>query len=162
MALLILSSYALQSSAMRPTTDQGRCTTLADEAQSNIGPPNLSATNDKTPSLLNENQMATIFVLSGASKGLEFQLTKPRTSIGQAGGGADIEIDDHQASVLHCVVTGTQGEDMVRLYDLDSASGTYVYGKCIQAASLENFSEFRIGTTDFIVTIVSKHSRETT
>jgi pSer/pThr/pTyr-binding forkhead associated (FHA) protein len=89
-------------------------------------------------------------------------LTKPKTSIGQAGGRADIEIDDQQASVLHCVVTETKGKDMVRLYDLGSANGTYVNGQRIRAVSLDHFSEFRVGSTEFLVTIVSKHSKETT
>ena len=95
------------------------------------------------------------------SKGLEHQLTKAKTTIGRAGGGADIEIDDKQISVLHCVVTGTKSKDTVRLYDLASENGTYVEGERIQAASLGHFSEFRIGSTVFLLTIVSKHSEAT-
>lgn len=105
--------------------------------------------------------MATIFVISGTSKGLEYELAKPRTSIGQAGGGADIEIDDQEASALHCVITGVNDADMVRLYDLGSEYGTYVNGQRIQAVSLGHFSEFRIGSTTILLTIVSKHSKET-
>ena len=51
---------------------------------------------------------------------------------------------------------------MVRLYDLGSANGTYVNDEQIQAVSLSHFSEFRIGSTTLVVTIVSKHSNETT
>ena len=97
----------------------------------------------------------------GGSKGLEYELTKPTTSIGQTGGGADIEIDDQEASDLHCVVTGAKEVDMVRLYDLGSANGTYVNDRRIQAVSLSHFSEFRIGSTTLLVTIVSRHSNET-
>src|SRR6516162_6118145 len=100
---------------MRPATEPGPRTTLTDKPQSVIGQPNLSSA-DKNTSLLGEHQTATLFVTRGMSKGLEHQLTKAKTSIGQAGGGADIEIDDPQASVLHCVLTGTKSKDMVRLY----------------------------------------------
>lgn len=146
---------------MRPATDQGSRAPLADEAQRTIGQSNLSSSNDNRPSIFDGNQLFTIFVITGASKGLEYQLTKARTSIGQAGGGADIEIDDQQASVLHCVVTGTKGEDIVRLVDLGSTNGTYVNNERIQTVRLDHFSEFRIGSTVFLVTIVSKHSNET-
>jgi pSer/pThr/pTyr-binding forkhead associated (FHA) protein len=147
---------------MRPATDQGPRTTLADGVQHYIGQSSLSPSNDKIALLLEGNQMATIFVIGGASKGLEYELTKPKTTIGQTGGGADIEIDDQQASALHCVVTGAKDADMVRLYDLRSVNGTYVNDERIQAVSLSHFSEFRIGSTTLLVTIVSKHSNETT
>jgi len=70
--------------------------------------------------------------------------------------------DRWEASALHCVVTGAKDADMVRLYDLGSANGTYVNDERIQAVSLSHFSEFRIGSTTLGVTIVSKHSNETT
>jgi hypothetical protein len=44
---------------MRPATDQGPCTTFAEDAQRCIGQPNLSSGNDKMPSVLDKNQMAT-------------------------------------------------------------------------------------------------------
>lgn len=101
-----------------------------------------------------DSMTITIFALGGPSKGLKHQLAKPRTSIGQTGGGADVEIDDHKASVLHCVVDVSEGR--VRLYDLDSTNGTYINEERIQAASLDHFSEFCIGSTVFLLTIVSK------
>ena len=147
---------------MRPVTFQGPRTTLADSAQPRIGQPSLSSSNDKMPSLLEGNQMATIFVIRGTSRGLKYELGKPRTSIGQAGGGADVEIDDQEASAVHCVITGVKNADMVRLYDLGSANGTYVNGERVQAISLGHLAEFRIGSTTLLVTIVSEHSKETT
>lgn len=142
---------------MRPVTLQGPRTTLADSAQRFIGQAGLSSSNDKIPSLLEGNQMATIFVIRGTSKGLECELAKPRTSIGRAGGGADIEIDDQEASALHCVITGVADADNVRLYDLGSANGTYVNGERVQAVGLGHLSEFRIGSTTLLVMVVSKH-----
>jgi len=101
-----------------------------------------------------------ISVITGPSTGLTHRLTKAKTSIGQVGGGADIEINDPQVSRLHCVVGMT--EDMVRLCDLDSANGTYVNDERIQAAELEHLSEFRLGSTWLVVTIVPKHFIDST
>jgi pSer/pThr/pTyr-binding forkhead associated (FHA) protein len=105
-----------------------------------------------------DDNTITLIVTGGPSSGLKCSLTKPRTTIGKAGGGADIEINDHQASVLHRVVGVS--EDMVRLYDLDSTNGTYVDDERVESASLAHYSEFRIGSTVFMVTIVSKHLAE--
>ena len=91
----------------------------------------------------------------GPASPLVYQLTKARTSIGRAGGGADIEIDDPQVSALHCAVGVTQ--DMVRLCDLDSANGTYLNGERVEAAGLEHLTEFCLGSTWLVVTIVPKH-----
>ena len=111
----------------------------------------LSLPNDRT---------ITISVLAGSSNGLRHQLTKAKTSIGRTGGGADIEIDDPQVSPLHCVVG--VANDIVRLCDLDSVSGTYANGERVQAAELEHLSEFRLGSTWLVVTIVPKHFIDST
>ncbi len=111
----------------------------------------LSLPNDRT---------ITISVLAGSSNGLRHQLTKAKTSIGRTGGGADIEIDDPQVSPLHCVVG--VANDIVRLCDLDSVSGTYANGERVQAAELEHLSEFRLGSTWLVVTIVPKHFMDST
>ncbi len=92
-----------------------------------------------------------ISVITGPSTGFTHRLTKAKTSIGQVGGGADIELDDPQVSPLHCVVG--VANDIVRLCDLDSANGTYANGERVQAAELEHLSEFRLGSTWLLVTI---------
>lgn len=104
---------------------------------------------------LPDDKTIKISVITGPSTGLTHLLTKARTSIGQVGGSADIEIDDPQISALHCVIGVTN--DMVRLCDLDSANGTYVNGERVQAAELEHLSEFSVGSTWLVVTIVPKH-----
>jgi len=53
-------------------------------------------------------------------------------------------------------------EDMVRLCDLDSANGTYANGERVQAAELEHLSEFRLGSTCLVVTIVPKQFIDST
>lgn len=100
---------------------------------------------------LPRDRAVTISVISGRSKGLTHRLTKPKTSIGQAGGGANIEIDDPQVSRVHCAIGLT--EDTVRLCDLDSANGTYVNDERFQAIDLEHLSEFRVGSTWLMVVI---------
>ena len=111
---------------------------------------------DRLPGLcLLSNKTITVVVLEGSSKGLKLELTKQKTSIGRVGGGADVEINDHRASVLHCVLHIVN--EMIRLYDLDSANGTYVNDERIQAANLDHFSEFRVGSTAFLLTIVPNH-----
>jgi len=101
------------------------------------------------------NRTVTISVIKGFLNGHAYQLTRARTSIGRSGGGADIEIDDPQVSALHCVVGVTQ--DMVRLCDLDSANGTYLNDKRVEAAELEHLSEVCLGSTCLVVSIVPKH-----
>ncbi len=119
-----------------------------------------SFTSRMSPLSLMDDRTITISVIRGSSNGLRHQLTKARTSIGRTGGGADIEIDDPQVSALHCVVG--VAHDMVRLYDLDSANGTHVNDEPIQATELEHLSEFRLGSTWVVVTIVPKHFKDTT
>ena len=123
-----------------------RTSTLLDDSITNLS-SGLVLSNDKT---------ITISVIAGSSKSLTHRLTKAKTSIGQTGGGADIEIDDPQVSGLHCVAGLT--EDTVRLCDLDSASGTYVNDERIQAADLEHLSEFHVGSTWLLVVVSRKHT----
>lgn len=109
---------------------------------------------------LPDDRTIKISVIAGPSTGLTHRLTKAKTSIGQVGGGADIELDDPQVSPLHCVVGVTN--DLVRLCDLDSANGTYANGERVQAAELEHLSEFCLGSTWLVVTIVPKHFMDST
>jgi len=68
------------------------------------------------------------------------------------GGGADMQIDDAEVCPLHCAVAIT--ENGVRLYDLDSMNGTYIDDERIQVADLQDLSVFRIGLTEFVVSVV--------
>jgi hypothetical protein len=104
--------------------------------------------------VLPEDNTITISVIGGPSKGLAHQFSKPRISIGRAGGATDIEIDDPKVSVLHCAVAVSQ--DRIRLYDLDSTSGTYVNNQRIETAELEHLSEFLVGSSLLLVTILPK------
>lgn len=115
---------------------------------------NVPVANRSTDFALPKDKKITISVIGGPSKGLSHQFRKPRISIGRAGGGADIELDDPKVSGLHCAVGMRQ--DRVRLCDLDSTYGTYVNDERIQAAELEHLSEFRVGSSLLLVTILPK------
>lgn len=117
-----------------------------------------SLTNLPSGLALPSDRTITVSVITGPSAGLTHRLTKAKTSIGQVGGGADMEINDPELAPLHGVVGVT--EDMIRLCDLDSANGTYVNDERIQATDLEHLSEFRIGSTWLIVVISQKHSTQ--
>src|SRR6202790_483607 len=104
--------------------------------------------------VLPKDNTITISIIGGPAKGLAHQLSKPRISIGRAGGATDIEIDDPRVSVLHCAVAVSQ--DRIRLYDLDSTSGTYVNNQRIETAELEHLSEFLVGSSLLLVTILPK------
>lgn len=121
--------------------------------------PNGSIVSPASDHALSDAKAVSISVIKGPSKGLTHQLAKPTISIGQTGGSADMEIDDAQVSRLHCAVDVTDGT--VRLYDLDSASGTFVNDERIQAADLDHLSEFRVGSTSLLVMILPKSKTET-
>ncbi len=108
--------------------------------------------------VLPQDNTITISVIGGPAKGLAHQLSKPRISIGRAGGATDIEIDDPKVSVLHCAVAASQNR--IRLYDLDSTSGTYVNDERIETAELEHLAEFRVGSSLLLVTILPKREQD--
>jgi len=106
-------------------------------------PPGFALPKDKT---------ITISVIGGPCKGLICRLAKPHVSIGRSGGGADIEVDDRQVAPMHCAV-GVKN-DIIRLCDLDSHGGTYVENQRVSAAPLEHLSEFRVGSSVLLVTVL--------
>jgi pSer/pThr/pTyr-binding forkhead associated (FHA) protein len=109
---------------------------------------------------LPKHMTISICVISGPSKGLTYQFSKPLTSIGRTGGGADIQIDDPSLSGLHCAMGVRQ--DVIRLCDLDSTTGIYSNHERVQAADLEHLSEFRVGSSLLLVTILPKREIATT
>ncbi len=106
---------------------------------------------------LPKDNTITISVIGGPSKGVMHQFSKPRISIGRAGGGADIELDDPKVSGLHCAVGISQNR--VRLCDLDSTNGTYVNDERVPVAELVHLSEFRVGSSLLLVTILPKSEK---
>jgi len=119
---------------------------------------NVPAAGRATAFELPKGQTITIVVIAGPSKGMTHQIHKPRISIGRAGGGADIEIDDPKVSRLHCALGVSHGS--IRLCDLNSTNGTYVSDELVQAAELGHLSEFRVGSSLLLVTIIAKREMD--
>jgi hypothetical protein len=107
---------------------------------------------------LPKDKTIAISIIAGPSKGITHQIHKPRISIGGAGGGADIEIDDPKLSRLHCTLGVSHGA--IRLCDLNSTNGTYVNDELVQAAELGHLSEFRVGSSRLLVTIIAKRGMD--
>lgn len=101
---------------------------------------------------LPKDKRFSLAVIQGAATGQIFQVTKTRTSLGRS--GADINLDDPEASRQHAIVE-ILGEHAI-LRDLGSTNGTYVELERIEQQVLSNHMEFRIGShvLMFIITDV--------
>ena len=90
---------------------------------------------------------AALAVLSGATQGNVFGLSRPTALIGRSGGraGADIELEDPEVSRAHAVVECRGSRVVVR--DLGSTNGTFVDDQRVEERELEDKSEFRVGGT---------------
>jgi predicted Zn finger-like uncharacterized protein len=96
-----------------------------------------------------DSRKISLAVISGSNSGEIHQINKTHASIGRA--DADIIISDLESSRHHASID-VMG-DRVVLRDLNSTNGTFVNEQKISATNLENHSEFRIGTTVFMLII---------
>jgi predicted Zn finger-like uncharacterized protein len=94
----------------------------------------------------------SLAVLDGRASGQIFQIVKTRTVIGRA--GCDITLDDPECSRQHAVVEVMGSR--VTVSDLKSTNGTFVDGKRIDQANLENQTEFRVGEHVFMLIITER------
>ena len=115
--------------------------------------PNVPGAGRATAFELPRDKTVAISVIAGPSKGVTHQFHKPRISIGRTGGGVDIEIDDPKVSRLHCALGVSHGS--IRLCDLGSTNGTYVNDELVHVAELGHLSEFRVGSSVLLVTVVT-------
>jgi predicted Zn finger-like uncharacterized protein len=101
---------------------------------------------------LPKDKRFSLAVIQGAATGQIFQIGKTRTTLGRS--GADINLDDPEASRQHAVVEIIGETAIVR--DLGSTNGTFVDMDRIEQHALSNHMEFRIGShvLMFIVTDV--------
>jgi predicted Zn finger-like uncharacterized protein len=101
---------------------------------------------------LPKDKRFSLAVIQGAATGHIFQIAKTRTTIGRS--GADVNLDDPEASRLHAAVE-VLGEQAI-LRDLGSTNGTFVDLERVDQKMLSNHMEFRIGShvLMFIVTDV--------
>lgn len=96
-----------------------------------------------------DNLKISLALISGAHSGEIYQINRPRMVIGR--GDAEIPIQDPEASRSHARID-VMG-DRIILRDLNSTNGTFVDEQKIASTTLENHSEFRIGTTVFMLII---------
>src|SRR3989304_10073904 len=107
---------------------------------------------EKSLRKLPEGRRVSLAVIQGANSGEIFQISKPQMIIGRTEG--DISVPDIEASRQHAQIE-VFGERVV-LRDLNSTNGTYVDEEKIGATNLENHSEFRIGSTIFMLIITDQ------
>jgi predicted Zn finger-like uncharacterized protein len=101
---------------------------------------------------LPKDKRYSLAVIQGAATGQIYQIAKTRTTIGRS--GADVNLDDPEASRQHAVVEVFGDHAIVR--DLGSTNGTFVELERVEQKMLTNQMEFRIGShvVMFIVTDV--------
>jgi len=112
------------------------------------------ARDSRTSSLtLPQDKTIKISIMTGPSRGKEYDLSRPLVTIGRLGGGADIEVDDAEVSRVHCAVEVRR--DTILLHDMRSTNGTYLGDSRVFSARLEDGSTFRVGSTILHVSFLS-------
>lgn len=99
-----------------------------------------------------------ISIIEGPSKGLVYQLRKACITMGRTGGGADLELDEPEASDVHCIVAARQKG--VRLYDAASRTGIYVNDRRVSTVELRHMSAFRVGSSLLLVSILPNQKED--
>ena len=94
----------------------------------------------------------TLSVIEGPARGWVYSVEKPRIVMGRA--DADIVIDDKAISRWHCAIE-IRG-DVIRLRDLESTNGTYFADERVRVAKLKHLSEFRIGASIVMVSVMPR------
>ena len=91
----------------------------------------------------------SLALIGGTNPGSIYPIVKPVTIIGR--GEVDVVIQDVESSRQHAQIE--VAGDRVALRDLNSTNGTFVNDDKITVVDLDNHSEFRIGTTVFMLII---------
>ncbi|MEW5975743.1 MAG: FHA domain-containing protein [Acidobacteriota bacterium] len=103
------------------------------------------------PRLL-QGKAVSLVVISGPLKGKVFPVTKAKVSLGRS--DTDIVLDDPEVSRRHCVIEVHGNSGIVA--DLGSTNGTFVDDERIETHPLEHMSEFRIGSTTMVFSVLDK------
>ncbi|MCL5073401.1 MAG: FHA domain-containing protein [Actinobacteria bacterium] len=88
-----------------------------------------------------------IIIIKGPNIGDKFYLTKDKFSIGRSS-DSDILLDDITVSRQHAIIEKNNEEFILR--DLGSLNGTYINGKIINEAKLNNGDKLQIGKYIFL------------
>ncbi len=105
-----------------------------------------------------ERMQASIVIVEGQVRGMEYAVTKTYTVIGRDK-AADITPDDSHISRRHAVIVYLDGSYILK--DLDSTNGTVMNGAFIKQANLRHGDKFRVGETTFQF-ILQENPRNTT
>ena len=105
---------------------------------------------------LPEGKRVSIAVLDGPQEGTVFPMNEPRILLGRAGGGAgaQLELQDPQASRTHAAIELRGGRIVLR--DLGSTNGTFVGASRIVEATLGHHSQFQIGRTRLLLVVTDE------
>jgi len=96
-----------------------------------------------------KNKKLSLALIGGSNPGSIYPIVKTITIIGR--GEVDVVIQDVESSRQHAQIELMA--DRILLRDLNSTNGTFVNDDKISTAELDNHSEFRIGTTVFMLII---------
>ena len=107
----------------------------------------------RTPGLP-AGKRVSLAVVSGPDGGETFRLVAPRASIGRKGGDADIQLNDPEISRAHVALSYLG--DRFELQDLNSTNGTFVDDQRIEARTLEDQDEFRIGESRLVLVVADE------
>jgi hypothetical protein len=91
-------------------------------------------------------------VIAGPACGMVYPVQKPRIVMGR--GDADIVINDKSISHLHCAIEIK--DNVICLRDLESTNGTYIADERVRFAKLKHLSEFRIGDSIVMLSVMPK------
>ena len=89
-------------------------------------------------------------VVAGRDDGASFSVTRSRVLLGR--GSVDIRLDDTHVSREHASLE-VYGSNCVLLKDLGSTNGTFVNGKRIKVAEIEDGDTIELGTSRLTITI---------
>lgn len=149
---------ATTASAAVFASAQGGSAVLEDTSTKDVGSKTMKVRRDSllkdAPADASEEQLQlptdrklSLAVIQGANSGEIFQISRPQMVIGR--GDVDITVNDIEASRAHARIDVIGSRVVLR--DLNSTNGTFVNDEKINAANLENQSEFRIGSTIFML-----------
>lgn len=110
-------------------------------------------TGAETPGLP-PGKRVSLAVVSGPDRGQTFRVLAPRASIGRKGGDADVQVNDPEISRAHAALCYLG--DRFELQDLNSTNGTFVDDQRIEARTLDDQDEFRIGASSFVLVVADE------
>lgn len=93
--------------------------------------------------------LAWLVVRSGGEPGHIFELTAERTTLGSTPDN-DIQLDHPSVSSDHALILKQEGRFL--LYDMGSRNGTWVSGKAVAGALLQDGSRITLGTSELVFT----------